>query len=202
MTMRLTSVLAFLAAISTGPVAAGAQSARPEFNLALGPTFPVGDLADHTPTGYNVIGGVGFTPPGSDVGIRAEGLYNAFTARNNVVVCGPGAGCGLRPWISALTVDLTYGRLLPRDARRHREPTTVYVMGGLGIYSVHAPLDSVMTPGGTTGFSLRDRADAGWNVGGGIRFPLGSIAVYVEARVHTMTATGTRMVPLSVGLIF
>lgn len=201
--MRHFHSLVLAAAFVAVPGLAAAQRSGPEFNLGIGPTFPTGDLANRNPVGYNLTAGMGVTPSASSLGFRVEGLYDAFNGKHNyIVVCTGAAGCGRQSWVSGLTLNLTYSRLLPRHARRRRAPATLYAIGGYGFYTVHLPTESGPTPGGVVGFDLRDRALTGWNVGGGIRFPVGNVSAYVEARVHTMTQTGTRIVPVSFGLIF
>lgn len=76
------------------------------------------------------------------------------------------------------------------------------MIGGFGFYNVHAPIDDGFTPGGSFGYEIRNHAYTGLNLGGGLRIPVGGVAVYVEARMHVMSATATRFVPVSVGILF
>ncbi len=185
------------------PAAAAAQSYGPELNVGLGPTVPSGWLSDHNPVGYNLTVGLGGQPEGWPVGIRVEGLYDEFRGSNYVVVCGPGQDCTRRSYVAGAAVNLVLERFLPRGRGPHRAhaTSTVFAIGGFGLYSMRAPDTQVFTPGGFTGYSLSSRSYSGWNLGGGIRFPVGTISAYVEARVHALE-TGARFVPITVGLIF
>jgi hypothetical protein len=185
------------------PATAAAQALRPEFNFGLGPTVPSGWLADHNPVGYNLTLGLGARPEGWPVAVRVEALYDEFHGNSYVVVCGPGADCSRRSYIAGGTVNLVFDRLLPRGSgtRRRHAASTVYAIGGFGLYGVHAPGVRIQTPAGYSGYSLATRSYTGWNLGGGIRFPMGGSSIYVEARVHALE-TGARFVPITVGLIF
>ncbi len=190
-------------ALAARPSAAAAQASRPEFNIGIGPTVPSGWLSNHNPVGYNVTVGLGGQPEGWPVGLRFEGMYNEFRGNDYVVVCGPGQSCNRGSYAAGGTVNLVYEGLLPRGRGVHRShaTSTVYVIGGFGLYSVHAPGSGIATPGGFTGYSLSTQSYTGWNLGGGIRFPVGGVSAYVEARVHALE-TGARFVPITVGLIF
>ncbi len=201
--VALSLALALAAAIAAAPHSAAAQAARPEFNLGGGPTLPIGDLASHNPIGYNLTAGIGYTPNGSSLGYRVEGLYDAFSGKNNYVVfCSTGTDCGRQATISGVTFNLTYAGLLPRHGGRSRAASMLYAIGGFGFYTVRQPGTPVVTPGGTTGLQVQNQAQTGWNAGGGIRFPLAGVSAYVEARIYTMSQMGSRFLPLSVGLIF
>ncbi len=189
------------------PATAFAQGLRPEFNVGVGPTIPTGDVSSRIPVGYNVNAGVGITPPGSALGFRLEGLYDAFNGRSNyTLVCGAGTTCTRQAYATGLTLNLKYEGLLPYNGRpgeRHRGGrSSLYVIGGFGFYNVHAPIDGGFTPGGGFGYVNRTRAYTGWNVGGGLRIPAGAVSIYVEARLHMIASTGMRFVPITVGLIF
>lgn len=185
------------------PVVAAAQSSGPEFNVGLGPTVPSGWLSDHNPVGYNLTLGLGGQPEGWPVGFRVEGLYDEFRGSNYVVVCMAGTDCSRRSYVAGANVNFVLERLVPRGLGPHRRhaTSTVYAIGGFGIYTMRAPGTQVFTPGGFTGYSLTTQSYTGWNLGGGIRFPVGGISAYVEARVHALE-TGARFVPITVGLIF
>jgi hypothetical protein len=114
--MRLMSGAALLLAASL--VAAPKLSAQitPHFTVAAGLAMPTGDMADGVDMGYNVSAGLGLSAPLLPVGVRIEGMYNAFGVKS------PGTGTSK---ITAGTVNATFGgAMLPM----------VYAIGGLGIY--------------------------------------------------------------------
>ena len=68
--------------------------------------------------------------------------------------------------------------------------SNLYFIGGIGYYNTRiVPLR----------FS---DSNAGWNVGGGFKFPLTGFSAYVEARYHSIANTEVRFVPISFGLLF
>jgi hypothetical protein len=91
-----------------------------------------------------------------------------------------------------------------RPGERHRGGTsTLYVIAGFGFYNVHSAVGPFNNPGnGSLTYEMQTRAFTGWNVGGGLRIPVGAASVYVEARVHMMNAAGPRVVPLTIGFVF
>lgn len=210
--IRLPAGLTLLALAAAFAAPLAAQTSRPEFTIAVGPTIPTGRFNDHNPTGYNVTAGLGVHPGGSPLGFRLEGLYNAFNGRANyTLLCANGsADCSRRAYVTAATLNLTYDRLLPYNGRPgalHRGGTsTLYVIGGVGLYRLHQPSDTVYVnnPGGPTfgGLQFRNRSVLGWNVGGGLRIPVGRIAVYAEARLHMVDANAAQLVPVSIGIVF
>jgi len=114
--MRLMSGAALVLAASL--VAAPQASAQfaPHFTVALGAAVPTGDFGDIAKMGYNITGGLGFSAPLMPVGVRVEGMYNAFD--------GKGLASGATQKIMAGTVNATFST-----------PTIpVYGIGGVGIY--------------------------------------------------------------------
>ncbi len=204
---RLMLGLALTGLVTTTPAAARAQGARPEFNIGVGPTIPSGQFSDRNPVGFNVAGGIGLTPRGSPLGLRLEGLYNLFNGRADyTIVCGGATTCSRDAYATGLTLNLKYEGLLPYNGRpgelRRGGTSSLYVIGGFGFYNIHAPLNNVITPGGSSGYENRTQAYTGWNLGGGIRIPAGGVSFYLEARMHVMSQTATRFVPIAVGIIF
>ncbi|HEU4990249.1 MAG TPA: hypothetical protein VFT41_10740 [Gemmatimonadaceae bacterium] len=195
-----------VAALLAMPAATSAQGPRFTVNFGIGPTLPVGHLGSRIPDGYNAVVGAGLTL-GSTWGLRAEGLYNRFGARNNyAVVCVDGVSCSRRSFVLGGTLNLERDWRLP--FREHRGPghrggtAAAYVVGGFGFFSMHAPVVGGATPAGVYAYENRTRAYTGWNAGGGIRAPLELAFLYVEARVHSLNPTGTQIVPITVGLVF
>ncbi|HEU4990250.1 MAG: hypothetical protein KGL93_04995 [Gemmatimonadota bacterium] len=199
--------MAVLAVAACVPAGVRAQGARAEFNFGAGATVPSGQFSDHNPMGYHVTAGVGVTPPGSSLGFRVEGLYDAFNGRDNyVLVCGGSDPCSRQSYAAGLTFNLKFEGMLPYNERpgerRRGGRSTLYVIGGYGIYDVRAATQPVFTPAGVVGYANRTRAYGGFNVGGGLRVPAGTASIYVEARLHTLSQDGIRFVPITLGVIF
>ncbi|MDB4899163.1 MAG: hypothetical protein JWN53_971, partial [Gemmatimonadetes bacterium] len=72
-----------------------------------------------------------------------------------------------------------------------------YLIGGVGAYNVKADFGNNGTNGNNS------QTEAGFNVGGGIRFPLGLLSTFLEARYHkTLGDSNTQYVPITFGINF
>jgi Outer membrane protein beta-barrel domain len=166
-------------AIGLAPLVAAAQSGDLHYNIAAGLTLPTGSYADRNDAGYNVIVGVGMTPRTSQLGFRAEGIYNEFNQK---------FGGGGKTHAGGVTGNLTYSLMMPSATQSN----TLYLIGGVGYYSTREPA-----------FEFTSESNIGWNVGGGFRFPLSGFSAYLEARFHAVSSDlETRFVPISFGLVF
>lgn len=181
MTRRLLAILA-LSAVAATPVATHAQLST-SIIVSAGLSVPVSDLSDGVNSGYNVNVGLGLGAPFVPVGARFEGGFSSFDAKG-----GNGTS---RIASGTANAVLSLG---PTGA-------APYLIGGLGIYNLRSEL--------TTGtLRVTDTYNkAGVNVGGGIRFPLGGISTFLEARYHYVLgddATGTKVqfIPISFGVAF
>lgn len=162
--------------------AARAQGASPiAFGVFGGASIPVGDLADGTSTGYHVGGLVQWDMPAWPIGVRVDAAYHRFSEKG-----GGDAKFNIIP----VTANLTWN--FPMDAGSTIRP---YLIAGVGYY--HA---SCSNCGGG------DNSDNKFGVNGGIgaTVPLSGFSVFGEARFHNIFTdnSSTRMVPVSVGVIF
>lgn len=168
-------------------LAAGALLALPAMSHAQsilvsgGLSIPMSDLSDYSNSGYNVNLGLAFGAPIIPVGARIEGGFSSFDAK--------GGGASTRIASATANAVLNLG---PTGA-------APYLIGGLGIYNRRFSSD------------LTDASDsktaAGVNIGGGIRFPLGGISTFLEARYHVMLGnqeegTNLQLIPISFGIQF
>ena len=181
MTRRILVVLV-AGTLAVLPARAQAQL-RTSLSLAGGLSAPVSDLGDQVDAGFNLAGGLSFGGPLVPAGIRLELAYNGFNGKSNLL------GTADTRIISG-TVNATLA-LGPTGA-------SPYLIGGVGAY------DRRYSAGGTTSDG---RTTGGFNVGGGFRFPLGTMSTFVEARYHQMlgnAADGTdyRFVPVTFGINF
>ncbi len=172
--MRLMSGAALVLAASLAAAPKLSAQITPHFVVAAGLAMPTGDMADGSKMGYNVSAGLGLSAPLLPVGVRIEGMYNAFESK------AAGGGTGK---ISAGTVNATFGgAMLPM----------VYAIGGLGIYHF-APVSA-----GAENNKL------GFNIGAGLKIPLTGFGAHVEARYHSVSANGftSSFIPVTFGVTF
>jgi hypothetical protein len=181
MTRRLLAVLA-AATLAAAPTALRAQGST-SILVSGGLSIPVGDLSDGANSGYNVNVGLNFGAPIIPVGARIEGGLNSFNLK--------GGGGDVRMVSGTANAILNLG------------PTSAapYLIGGLGIYNRRIS----STFAGIT--SADTKNVAGVNIGGGLRFPLGALSTFVEARYHAMLgntneATKFQFIPITFGVSF
>lgn len=179
MSRRLLAVLA-AGALFALPAAVRAQGST-SFLVSGGLSLPMSDLGDNVNSGYNINLGLAFGAPIIPVGARIEGGFSSFDAK--------GGGASTRIASATANAVLNLG---PTGA-------APYLIGGLGIYNRRFSSDF-------TG-AADSKTSAGVNIGGGIRFPLGGISTFLEARYHVMLgnqneATNLQFIPISFGVQF
>jgi hypothetical protein len=173
-----------LAALAAGvllaiPASSHAQSMS--FLVSGGLSVPMSDLSDVSNSGYNVNVGLAFGAPLIPLGARIEGGFSSFDAK--------GGGATTRVASATANAILNLGSM----------GVSPYLIGGLGIYNRRLSSDL---------FNASDsKTTAGVNIGGGIRFPLGGISTFLEARYHVMLgnsaeATNLQFIPISFGVQF
>jgi opacity protein-like surface antigen len=176
MNRQLLSFL-FVGALFAAPHVASAQLST-GVSIAAGVALPTGDDRDNTQTGYNAALGLNIGAPLVPVGLRLEGAYNGFKLKDVPGITGDAR-------IVSATANATFGLGLP------------YLIGGLGWYQAHT---SIKTTGTTTSDT---QSAAGFNVGAGLRFPLGVMSTFVEARYHKMGGDiDGSYVPITFGIQF
>jgi opacity protein-like surface antigen len=167
--------IAMAAALMLAPQSAEAQ--RPvTVGVGAGLSVPLGDFSDVNRTGWNVTGGIGFNFPATNVGVRFEGFYNSFEPEQDVLLAR-------RVTIAGATANALYH--LGGQGMRP------YVIGGIGAYNSRPQ-------GG------RAETDFGINAGAGVKFGLGTLNTFVEARLHTVAANPDeyQFVPIIFGIEF
>lgn len=178
MSRRLLAVLA-AGALFALPAVSHAQSAS--ILVSGGLSVPMSDLGDVSNSGYNINVGVALGAPLIPVGARFEGGFSSFDAK--------GGGATTRIASATANAILNLGTM----------GASPYLIGGLGIYNRRFSSDA---------FNASDsKTTAGVNIGGGIRFPLGGISTFLEARYHVMLgnsneATNLKFIPISFGVQF
>jgi hypothetical protein len=170
--LRSTVLAAGLALL---PQLGHAQATRSSthFNIAAGATLPTGTFSDAVDVGYHFTVGLGVQDRSSALGFRAEGTYNAFSAK----------GGGSDVHVAGVTANATYDL-----ANTGTTGSKLYAIGGIGFYD--------------TRVSGASETDFGWNLGGGFRFPLSGFSAYLEARYHQISNADAHLIPISFGLLF
>ncbi|HEX3159321.1 MAG TPA: outer membrane beta-barrel protein [Gemmatimonadaceae bacterium] len=172
-----------LAALALTVATSSAEAQRPKIGISGGVSVPNGDLADGTKTGYNVNLGVEFKPPVFPLGIRVEGLLNQLSGEE----IDFGGESFAIPDLRVLggTANVVYQ--FPGIAVKP------YLIGGVGMYNSKLK-------GADEGST-----DFGINGGVGLKFSLGAIETYAEARMHNIFGEGdgsARIIPISFGILF
>jgi hypothetical protein len=147
-------------------------------SLAGGLALPVSDMGNTEQSGYNATLGLNFGAPLVPVGARLEGSISGFNHKNNV------AG---DTRVMSLTANAIFNMGMP------------YLIGGLGYYNGKSKFTAlgITTEGSSDG--------AGINIGGGLRFPLGTLSPFVEVRYHQMLGDknkNVKFVPITFGIQF
>ena len=190
-----------LAAGAAAPAAAQDVAATRAFTFGArgGISMPLGELAKegedggNASTGFNVGGFVGFTPAALPVGLRLEVGYDRFGIDAGDLPPGAefeGDWSILSGTVNAILAVPTQGGVRP------------YVIGGVGAYNVKASFEA-SEDGESIEFS-DDQTKVGLNGGAGLRFALGALSTFVEARYHMVFVEGERVsfLPISFGVEF
>ncbi len=180
MTKRLLAVLV-AGTLIIAPAMAHAQL-NSSFGIGGGLAVPVSDLRDITDAGYNLEGHLSLGAPLIPLGVRLEVGYNGFNVKSSIL-----SGGTVR--ILSGTVNGTVA-LGPTGA-------SPYLIGGVGAYN--------RSSSGSGASS--DKTVGGVNVGGGLRFPLGLLSTFIEARYHVLLGnqqdgTNLQYIPITFGINF
>lgn len=159
-------------------VSAGSASAQIGWALGGGPSFATGDLGDVVDTGYNVQASANLSLPLLPVGIRIDGLFNKHPGEfeSHRTIAG-----NVNAVFSIPSIGIT-----------------PYVIGGVGMYN------SKLDDNEDLGHEHESTSDFGFNIGAGVRLGLPGLAVFGEARLHSIQAEGgsVRFVPVTLGIRF
>lgn len=157
-------------------LSSGNAQSPARFGLLAGPTLPVSDYGSDKNVGYHIGILVDVRIPQSPIGFRVDGAFHEIGYSGN--------STKQDIWATSANVLLK----IPTGT-----PLIPYAIGGVGIYSAHRTLI----------LGARSRTDPGVNLGGGLRFELGDVTTFVEARYHRVTGDAAiRMVPITLGILF
>jgi hypothetical protein len=148
-----------------------------QFGVAAGAAIPTSDLSDIVNTGFNGTVMVGFSPSLIPLGVRIDGAYNQFGAKD---IIGTG-----NIHIVSVTGNLVY--------KVPGATVSPYAIGGAGWYQL----------GGT---GLSSESHFGWNIGGGISMPLSGFDTFIEARYNAVKMSdpdpSVKFIPITFGVMF
>jgi len=163
-------------------VAAPTARAQAGVGVSAGISIPTGDFGKAVKSGYSVNGLVGFSMPLSPIGFRGEVGYNSWDGKSGTLADG----------VTTSSLSGTANIVLQVPMMVVAKP---YVIGGIGYH--HMKSDA-----GALGNSTDNKM--GWNVGGGLKFGLGTLNTMLEARYITVNTEGssTHYVPVTFGIMF
>ena len=172
-------------ALVTLPFTASAQvsTVRPfQIGIAAGAALPMDDLKDVSDVGFNVTGTIGFHPQMIPLGIRVDVAYNSFSLNDDVGVDG-------NIHFTSVTGNLVWS--IPSEA------VSPYFIGGAGLYNLGVDIPNL--------FGDSDNR-FGFNIGGGIKFPLSGFDTFLEARYNQISGSdgsnSLKFIPITFGLMF
>ncbi|NUQ91514.1 MAG: outer membrane beta-barrel protein [Gemmatimonadaceae bacterium] len=181
MTKRI--MLGVAAAALSLAVAAPAH-AQAHIGVSAGASFPTGDFGDAVSSGYNVNGIIGVSMPMSPIGFRGEVGWNSFDFKG-------GGNDKTRVLNGTANIVIQPSTMMPAKP---------YIIGGVGAYNVKV---SGSTVNALLGSSQSD-TKVGFNAGVGLKFGLGDLATFLEARYVTINTEGASLnyIPVSFGITF
>jgi opacity protein-like surface antigen len=162
-------------------VAAPSARAQVGVGVSAGLSMPTGNFGKAFKSGYSVNGLIGFAMPMSPIGFRGEVGYNSWDGKSSAGADG----------ITASSLSGTANVVLQVPGMVVAKP---YVIAGVGEHRVK--LDD--------GTNSDTESKMGWNVGGGLKFGLGTLNTMIEARYVTVNTSGESLhyVPVTFGIMF
>lgn len=171
-------VVVLMATAETGSAAAQGV----EVSIGGGAALPQGLLNSGTNTGVHEVVAVSVAPATLPVSIRIDGMYSRL---------GLSGGVDGHFGVFQGTANAVY-RFPAAEATTIRP----YVTGGLGVYNYQI----IAKPE----FLENESTDLGINGGAGVDFVVGALAVFAEARYHSVFIPGenVELLPITVGIRF
>jgi hypothetical protein len=181
---------------------ASTSSAQPfKFGVSAGVSFPTGDIsstdlnaavAGGAQTGFNVNGIIGYEPVNMPFGLRGELMYDRFAIDKNYA---QGASANYSVLGGNVNAILNLGALGTASS------VQPYLIGGIGYSQLKAS--------NTSGGASVSNSGIAFNGGIGLKFPLGTMSTFLEARYHYVNTQDTNagapnatFIPVSFGILF
>jgi opacity protein-like surface antigen len=178
--------LAALASFGSASIAQAQVSNPLKFTIFGGAALPVGDSQDALNTGYIVGGALDLRAPLSPFGFRGELTYSGFDAKG---LSGTGVDANLKDL--GVNANVVYWITSPT-------PLKPYLTGG--------PSWSHQTGTVDVGGSSDSESDNAWgfNLGGGVQFPLGALGTRLDLRYRRLSKNGESfsVIPITFGITF
>lgn len=172
--------------VALSMIVASTAQAQGHFGVSAGVSMPTSTFGDVVKAGYNVNALLGWSPPLSPIGLRAELGYNRFDFDG-------GGG-------NSQILDGAANVLLNMPTASMVKP---YLTAGLGVYRHKLSFDNSLSP--LFGESA-SQTKLGFNGGAGISFGLTGFQTQFEARYVYITAESggdpVKYVPISFGIMF
>jgi opacity protein-like surface antigen len=161
-------------------VAAPSARAQVGVGVSAGLSMPTGTLGDAFKSGYSVNGLIGFAMPMSPIGFRGEVGYNSWDGKSNVA-----------DGVTGSSLSGTANVVLQVPGMVVAKP---YLIAGIGEHRIKFD----------NGTDNSSETKMGWNVGGGLKFGLGTLNTMIEARYVTVNTSGeaAHYVPITFGIMF
>jgi opacity protein-like surface antigen len=197
---RILIAAALVAAVSAPAAAQSTMTTaapRPmQFGIMAGATIPQGDAGDLAKTGFHLGGLVNFQPSMVPLALRGEVTYHGLSGKEFEFEGFPANGPDLS------IISGTINGLFEFGSMGTVSTTHPYVIGGLGVYRSKFSSDGEDNDVSSTDF--------GFNAGVGVRFGLGGLNTFAEARFHNVfvgdnedgEGGSIRFVPISFGIAF
>ena len=178
--------LAALVSFGSASIARAQVSNPVKVTIFGGAALPVGDTQDAVETGYTVGGALDVRAPLSPLGFRAELAYSGFDAKG---LSGTGVSANLKDL--GVNANLVYWLASPT-------PLKPYLTGG--------PSWSHQTGTISAGGSSDSDSENAWgfNLGGGVQFPLGELGTRLDLRYRRLSKNGESfsVIPITFGITF
>jgi hypothetical protein len=177
---RILGTISLLTVAAARPSASPAQAtpAPVVVMLTAGLVMPMGDHDNLYNAGFNLAGGVEFSPRTLPFGVRGELGYSRFGAETFRLPDEGGGELSIEPKSSnlAVTVNALLGPTVPSTQIRP------YALAGVGFYNTsegaRIRIDDFRVSGSESEGSV------GFNGGAGVRFQFVGFSSFIEARYH------------------
>ena len=156
------------------------------FRLGAGLSLPQKAFKDYYKNGFNVTGGIGYSPVNWPVGVQFDVGYDRWGGKDLTAIGGSGVQENASIWSGIGNLTLHVPNLLG---------VSPYLTGGGGVYRF-ADL------GGT---DTQAHWKGGWNAGAGVKFGVGLTNLFVESRYHSVkmgNVDDTKFIPVILGISF
>lgn len=187
-TMLGLAAAAFVAlpSISHAQRRAASASAPIRFSMGAGIAMPMSDLGNGVGTGFHVEGLGERKLTGAPVFLRGELGFTMFGKKDI-------QGSGVKGSANSIAgmFDVGYNFVTATSVKP-------YLVGGLGMHHSSYTVDASSFPGGSK--STDSKNDLGVNVGGGMRFKMGSRQASLEARY--IAAGDMKQLPIGLSVQF